>query len=240
MCRNNPQLPQQFLSRINTPNLFSQLPQQNPQTGTRTPTLNLPQHSKTTQPSPSEEGSNSETQIPSSPSRDGSDSETSNEEYSSESQPSQFDEDVLQINLPQLNQTQFNLKWRVDEDKALLSAFMMSGVDQLKGTSETSREKWVNIMRDFELARQEDPYNIRHRKMEAIKSRWRRMNLSVKKWVDVYAEAKKQKGSTSSEADILAEAHRMYQGCSNGAQFTFEHSWDITKQHRNWQGSMKQ
>ncbi|XP_021767990.1 uncharacterized protein LOC110732362 [Chenopodium quinoa] len=129
------------------------------------------------------------------------------------------------------------MKWTVDEDKALLTAFMMSGVDQLNGTSKISRDKWVNIMRAFEVARQENPYNIKRRKMEAVKSRWRRMNLSVKKWADVYAEASKLKGSDSSEADILADAHRMYQGCSNGARFTFKHSWNIIKQHRNWQGS---
>ncbi|XP_010677665.2 uncharacterized protein LOC104893260 [Beta vulgaris subsp. vulgaris] len=128
--------------------------------------------------------------------------------------------------------TTSKFQWSVDEDHALISAYLECGGYVLKGTDQNGDGFWGSVFERVEESRRLNP-TLRPRTFKAITSRWKKINGDVNAWVGIYTEAKRKKGSGCNVEDVLTESREMWIEV-HGPRFTLEHAWNVLKYYDKW------
>ena len=120
-------------------------------------------------------------------------------------------------------------KWSVEEDDLLISGWLNTSLDSIKGKGQKEDAFWARV-RKYIVHNSNTP--IRRTK-DTIKSRWSRINKDVCRFVGCYEEANRTPQSGENTDNVLARAHVNFVPKYN-RNFTLAHCWAILKHEPKW------
>lgn len=110
--------------------------------------------------------------------------------------------------------------WREKEDEALMSAWCLVSTNSVTGKNSTTDIRWNKIMALYEEAQKENPTQLSCRTVDALKNRWKRLNLTVNKWVGCYKQIlQRPRASGTNMEDDVEAAKELYRKCNNKHEF---------------------
>ena len=126
-------------------------------------------------------------------------------------------------------------KWSPTEDKVLISAWLNTSKDPVVRNEQKAIAFWKQIAAYFGSSPQ--LAGLQKREPSCCKSRWRKINEGVCKFVGSYEVATKQKSSGQSEDDVLKMAHAIFFN-DYKSKFTLEHAWLELRYDQKWCGAL--
>ena len=120
-------------------------------------------------------------------------------------------------------------KWTVAEDDLLISGWLNTSLDSIKGKGQKEDAFWARV-RKYIVHNSNTPVR---RTKDTIKSRWSRINKDVCRFVGCYDQALRNPHSGENTDNVLARAHVNFVTKYN-RNFTLAHCWAILKHEPKW------
>jgi hypothetical protein len=117
-----------------------------------------------------------------------------------------------------------------DEERQLCRSVIAISQDPIAGNQQKSNAFWDRIFVHYNENRPAG-----ERPARSLETKWGLIKHDVSKFQGVYQQVLRTKTSGTSLADVLKKAHELYQiKSSKGAEFTFEHCWEIVRDVPRW------
>ncbi|KAD1144211.1 hypothetical protein E3N88_11251 [Mikania micrantha] len=120
-------------------------------------------------------------------------------------------------------------KWTTEEEFQLTKAWIDVSEDPIVGRNQKGPDFWSKIRNQFFQAMGRGEY----RTNDMLSSKWRDMNLKVRKFNGIYSQKWQTRRSGQSDAMIEREAEEQYREEFN-AHFSLQRSWELMRKCPNW------
>ncbi|XP_048501296.1 glutathione S-transferase T3-like [Beta vulgaris subsp. vulgaris] len=120
--------------------------------------------------------------------------------------------------------------WSHVEEEVLGNTFWGRVTDTFDQVRRYRNRCWEERVQGFR-----EPDSLKEREMEPLRSRWKRINASVSKFVGAYAHAESRRTSGQSDDDVMKTAFAIYKSDSKKhAEFQDKHCWEILRGADQW------
>ena len=126
------------------------------------------------------------------------------------------------------------LRWGGVEDSLLISGWMNTSKDAIRGTNQCSNTYWNRVSSYYNERREDLP----SRSWKQCKNRFQKLNALASKFTGVYAISERGRMSGESHDDVLARAHVLYTE-QYKSKFNHENIWRMLKNLPKWQSSIQ-
>ncbi|KAK9671658.1 hypothetical protein RND81_12G045900 [Saponaria officinalis] len=134
--------------------------------------------------------------------------------------------------------TNENRVWSENEDKALMSAWCLISNDSIVDKNQNTYTRWKKVFDLYEQARVENQNKsqLRVRSIDAMKSRFQRLNYVVNKWVGCYNQVlNRPLASGTNITDDIKSAQQLFTNLNGGVEFNdFNVYNNVMSKHEKW------
>ncbi|KAK9756634.1 hypothetical protein RND81_01G110900 [Saponaria officinalis] len=126
--------------------------------------------------------------------------------------------------------------WREVDDEALMSAWCLVGTNSIVGKNQYQNTRWTKVSELYEKCRLENPSEISHKSIDAMRARFSRLNELSNKWLScVNAVRKRPRKSGTNEHDEEEEAQKLFAFDNNKKRFENVKFFNkIMSKHPKW------
>ncbi|PLW19351.1 hypothetical protein PCANC_09121 [Puccinia coronata f. sp. avenae] len=137
--------------------------------------------------------------------------------------------------------------WRVEEDKALCTAWLNTSKDAIVGSDQTKLAFWDRIHKMYLDLMEKVVENDKNKKgykafltrmKGALENRWYHIQHQVSKFYGFHAQVVRRLRSGSNNDDIMVEAKLLFKS-DTGPVFNLEHAWAILCHSPKWSKNLE-
>ncbi|KAK9715045.1 hypothetical protein RND81_06G139400 [Saponaria officinalis] len=112
--------------------------------------------------------------------------------------------------------------WREAEDEALMSAWCVVSTNPTLGKNQNQHTRWTKVSELYEQSRLKNPRQISAKSCEAMRSRFRRLNVLSNKWISCMKMVRSQPRISGTNAkDDEAAAQSLFSGDNKDKRFEY-------------------
>ncbi|XP_010676449.2 glutathione S-transferase T3-like [Beta vulgaris subsp. vulgaris] len=139
--------------------------------------------------------------------------------------------------------------WSEAEEEVLVKSWLQVSTDKFQNTKQNGETFWGRITNMYEQVRvyrnkmwaeraegMRETDLLKERELDPLRSRWKRINASVSKFVGAFAQAESRRKSGECDDDVMKTAYAIYKSDNkpHHRDFNDRHCWEILKSCDVW------